>query len=108
MSGFLIPFSAILVSFYVHCQRWYKMVDGRSDVRRMIQVKNIHYKLQYAFAIFSGLLLALLVHIVAPARLSGLNSLGFMLADYSNIVSSGIVLVSDLVKGIFGKELKST
>lgn len=50
MMDFLLPFIAIALSFYVHGQRWYKVVDGRFDVQQLLNVQDTGLKVHYAIS----------------------------------------------------------
>lgn len=56
--------------------------------------------LKLILAVFSGLVLAIFVHLYAPIGISGLNQLAFLIANYVSMSTSAIILIIDVSEGV--------
>ncbi|KAH7728677.1 Protein R05D7.1 [Aphelenchoides avenae] len=101
-SGFAIPGFFICINFGFAFMRWFQQIDGRYDAQQLLSVKSYGLKSQYAFALFSAFLLALLTHFLSPEIESGLSAFLYHLSDYVSIATSGMCMFVEVFEGARG------
>ncbi|KAK0427559.1 hypothetical protein QR680_010293 [Steinernema hermaphroditum] len=102
--NFLLPTIFLGVHIALVFSRWFNEVDGRYDFQQMMSVhSDSSTKADYAFGLYGGFVLALIVHFVAADMHSGLSSFVFRFSDYVAVLSAAFCCAVESFEGAKAK-----